>query len=331
MAQIVEYNVTDAAIEEMKNRYMALTVSGLDDKKGFSEVHEARMVVRGKRIEVEKKRKELKADALKWGQKVDAEARRITKLLEPIEEHLTIEEEKITKEKERIKAEEERRRNEIAQDRVNQMAKFGKVFPFSEAISMSEGDFFAKITIAKAEYETEQARIAEEKRIEAERRAFEKKARDEEAARLAAERAEIERMRAEESAKRKAEQDRLAAERAKIEAERKAVENARREQERIIELERAKKEAAERAVKEAAEKAAREAKERAEAERLAKEEEARQESIRPDKEKLLAYARAVISIASPEFSNEQARAIFSEVQKRLLAVNRYIVKSAQDR
>lgn len=70
--QIVEYNVTDAAIAEMQSRFMALTVKGLDDNKGLAEVHKARMVVKGKRIEVEKRRKELKADALDWSKKVDS-------------------------------------------------------------------------------------------------------------------------------------------------------------------------------------------------------------------------------------------------------------------
>lgn len=320
--QVVEYSVTDAAIAEMKNRYMSLVVKDLADKKGLSEVHEARMVVKGKRIEVEKRRKGLKADALAWGQKVDSEARRIIKALEPIEDHLTSEEEKITKEKARIKAQQERKQQERAQERVNEFAKIGKTLPFAAAIGMSEEDFQSGLAIEKAEYEAEQARIAEEKRIEAERLAAEKKAREEEAAKLATERAEIERIRAEEAAKRKAEDDRLTAERAKIEAERKAVEDAKREQERLAELERAKKEAAERAVKEAAE-----------AERLAKEEAARLEALRPDKEKLVAYAKALLAVidkVEPGLSSESAKAIFTESAKRIEAVTRYIIKSAKE-
>jgi hypothetical protein len=319
MDQIVEYNVTDAAISDMRTRYMALTVKGLDDRKGLMEVHEARMVVKGKRIEVEKKRKELKADALAWSQKVDSEARRITKLLEPIETHLTTEEEKITKEKERIRAEEERKRQEAAQDRVNQMASFGKVIPFSEALSMSDGEFFAKLTIAKSEYEVGQARLEAEK-----------KAREEEAARLAKERAELEKAKAEESAKRKAEEDRLAAERAKLEAERRAVEKARQEQEHKEAVAKAAKEAAERAEREAKERAEREAREKAESEQRAKEEAARQEALRPDKDKLVAYAQALLAVIQPGLFSDSANAIFAEAYKRIEAVSRYIIKSAKE-
>jgi fused signal recognition particle receptor len=280
------------------------------------------MEVKGKRIEVEKRRKEYKAEALAWNKKVDTAANKIFKLLEPIETHLQAEEDKITKEKARIKAEEERRIQEVAQDRVNQMAQFGKVMPFAEALSISDGEFFAKLNIAKSEYEAEQARLTAEN-----------KAREEEAARLAAERAELERLRKEEAAKRKAEEDRLAAERAKIEADRMAVEAAKREQERLAELERAKKEAAEKAIKEAVEKAEREAKAKAEAERLAQEEAARQEALRPDKEKLVVFAKALLAVidgTEPGLSDEAAKAVFSEAAKRIEAVYRYIIKSAKE-
>ena len=61
--------------------------------------------MKGKRVEVEKKRKELKADALEWGRKVDTEAKRIFGLLEPIETHLQTEENRVAQEKERIRQE----------------------------------------------------------------------------------------------------------------------------------------------------------------------------------------------------------------------------------
>ena len=83
--QVVEYNVTDAAIAEMSDLYMGLVITNLEDKEQFDAVRSARLVVKGKRIEVDKKRKELKADALAWGKKVQTEANRIFALIEPIE------------------------------------------------------------------------------------------------------------------------------------------------------------------------------------------------------------------------------------------------------
>jgi hypothetical protein len=101
----VKYNITDTAINKMKTEYMALKVVGVDDSTGCQIVHDARIVVRDHRIAVEKTRKDLKADALEYGRKVDAEAKRITALLEPIESYLQEQEDIVKKEQERIKME----------------------------------------------------------------------------------------------------------------------------------------------------------------------------------------------------------------------------------
>jgi len=102
-----KFNIADTAIMELSDRYMVLKTNGLDDKKAFDAVHEARMDVKGRRVEVEKTRKELKEEALKYGRAVDAEAKRITALLAPIEDHLQAEEDKVTNERARIKKEAE--------------------------------------------------------------------------------------------------------------------------------------------------------------------------------------------------------------------------------
>ena len=100
--QVVSYNLTDAAIQEMSSMYLGLEITDLDDKEQFDAVHSARMVVRGKRIEVDKRRKELKADALAWGKLVQTEANRIFDLIEPIETHLKNEEGKAEAERRRL-------------------------------------------------------------------------------------------------------------------------------------------------------------------------------------------------------------------------------------
>jgi hypothetical protein len=103
--QVVEYSVTDAAVAEMKEMYMGLVITDLEDTEQYKVVHTAHMTVRGKRIEVDKKRKELKADALAWGKKVQSEANRIFALIEPIETHLKGEKDRVQDEKDRIEQE----------------------------------------------------------------------------------------------------------------------------------------------------------------------------------------------------------------------------------
>ena len=81
--QVIAYNVTNAALEELRERFAV--VPEINNKKDYEVVRGALSEVRGLRTGVEKQRQVLKSDALAWGKKVDAEAKRITGVLEGIE------------------------------------------------------------------------------------------------------------------------------------------------------------------------------------------------------------------------------------------------------
>lgn len=263
--QLATFSPTDAAIAVLAEEYLPLTIAGLDDVVGYAAVHRARMDMRNKRVAVEKVRKKLKSDSLAYGRKVDAEAKRLTALLEPIESHLLREEKAVDDEKERIKnaarlkAESEATARAEAEEAERKAAQ-----EVEEARLRAEQE---RIDAEKAELEAERARIeAEQKaaqdKIDGDRRAIEA-----EQKRLAD--IEAERLRAEEMKKAKAE----AAEKARVETK-----------------ERITREAEE---KEAAEKAEAEAKEAA---RL------KAEALRPDCDKLLGVAVALSRINIPQVS-----------------------------
>jgi hypothetical protein len=85
---VSEIAKTDMAIAQVREEYMALTVTGPQDQDGYRSAEVALKKVVRMRTSVEKKRKELKADSVRYGKAVDGEARRIRELIEPIEEHL---------------------------------------------------------------------------------------------------------------------------------------------------------------------------------------------------------------------------------------------------
>lgn len=97
-SQLKKYNVTDAAIADIKQRYGELAVHGPDDKAGYDAVKAAIADVRSIRTGIEKKRKELKDLALRYGRAVDDEAKRLTSEVSQIEERLKIEKERTDKE-----------------------------------------------------------------------------------------------------------------------------------------------------------------------------------------------------------------------------------------
>ena len=274
---VVEYSVSDAAIDKLRERYTGLTIASTAD---YERVRVGIGEIRDIRVQVEKTRVELKADALAYGRKVDAEAKRITSMLLEIEEPLKLEKEKVDDEKARIKREKE----EAERRRIEEELRIKREAEEAEA--------------ARIKAEQEAAERAERERIAAEQKA--------EADRLAKERAELEAERAKaEEERRKAqaiidEQNRLM--QAKLDEEAAAL-KAEKEK---LQREQFEREAKERAEREAREKLEREAAEKKAREEAEAEERERQAALAPDREKLTAFAETIATLAPPVVKSSEA-------------------------
>lgn len=333
----VTFSITDAGIAELEAKFKGLTVA-FGDAKGYAGLVKAIAEIRTTRTDVEKRRKELKQDALDYGRKVDDAAKTITARLEAIEGPLKDQKDEIDAEVARIKAEKaeaERQRVAGIQEKIAAIsampalcanataAKLEDALLIARAKIITEEDFGefaaqareAMVTAINAldmmldarlaADKAEAARLAEQARIDAERKAEADRVAAE-SARLAAERAEFERQQAE-ARRQQEEADRIRreAERAeaeRLDAERKAQQAeidrqaaALRQQQADFERKQAEaKEAAERAeaAKLAAAEAKKEAKAKAEAEaKLA----AEIEAARPDRERVISYVRGVLA------------------------------------
>ncbi len=81
--QIVEYGITDAALQELKSKFSLVPDSSTE--KGYADIKSALKIISPYRTGIEAKRKELKADSLARGRLIDAEAKRITTAILDIE------------------------------------------------------------------------------------------------------------------------------------------------------------------------------------------------------------------------------------------------------
>lgn len=107
--EIKKFNLADAKIAELKEQFKDLKISGVEDKDGYKAVSEAIKIVRTYRTGVEKIRKQIKEDYLKTGRAIDEEAKRLTALLEEIENPLKDKKQEIDDE---IQAEKDRQEAE---------------------------------------------------------------------------------------------------------------------------------------------------------------------------------------------------------------------------
>jgi len=307
----VKYDVTEAAISEMASLYMDLNVADVEDQKGFEEVELARKTVKGKRIAVEKQRKVFKSDALIFGRLVDSKAKEIFALLEPIESHLTKEGDKIRDEEKRIKAEAEAKEKAKIQERVDALMKIDIVLDFFTVATMSDEDYANFYAKSEEAWAAEQARIAEDARIEAEKKEAYRIAQEKKEADLKAEAERQEAVRKEQDAKAAA----LKVAHDKLVAAEKAIQDKK---DREALEKRLEEEATAKAEKEAQE----EAEWQADLKRNTEIEAQRQKELLPDKEKLLLFADEIKDLTAGNLSveSEGARELFHDVLGELANV-----------
>lgn len=299
----LSFETVKAEVSKLATQYADITA--ISNKAGRDQAHAAAMTLKNRRIEIQRRAKEVREDAVAFQKAVIAKGDELAALIEPEEQRLLKLRDAWDAEQERIKreaAEAEQRRKQgheakIADIRAAASSAAGlpsgeiskHVFAVEEA-DVSEASFeeYAPVA-ARAKAETldklramkaeAEAREAEQARIKAEQEA--------EAKRLAAEREELARLRAEAEARRKEEEAKAAearaAEAARLAAERAEIAKQREEQEAKARAERAELERQAAELRAQQEAAAAEAK-RLEGERIAAERRAAEEKERAARE-----------------------------------------------
>jgi hypothetical protein len=334
MTQVVEYNITDAAISKMSDQYMGLFINGIDDKEGFDKVHEARMVVKNHRVAVHKREQEYKDQLNAKKKEVVGEAKRIYALLEPIETHLQTEENKVIQEKERKKREKieaEQKRVDSIRNAISEIEACGIVDPRETSASIRfiittvvEDMPVDESTYMEFTEEAERIKATTIQRLNAAldaRLQWEK----EEAGRKA-ETERLEKIRAEQEVKEKELEEKRKADEEKARKEREAIE----EEKQKIQEEKDRIAREKLAEQEAKEKAEREAQEKAEREKKDVQEKARQEALKPDKEKVADFLASVKNYNVPELENPEMIEFINHAMERISSLVDLISKDLEE-
>ncbi len=277
-------------IEPLRELALSLTVTSANDTRIIAQAKAHRLALRELRINVEKRRKDLKEDYLRAGQRIDAAARAIVAIIEPLEARMLAQENFA----ERLRLEQA---HELRTMRAAALSKFGSTFAFDLA------------ELPQAEYET-LLRDAEE--LHAIRLEREQRQRDE-AAKAEAERIEREaKLRAENEILRKAaqaEQARADKERAQIAAEQRKVQLAA---EATIAAERKKRQDAEDALER--QRAMKAAEEKRAAAAL------RKAARAPDKLKMVAWAKAIDDLSGASFTSPEGKQAAELIRSDLIRI-----------
>lgn len=223
---IVAYSRTEAALADLRARYQDARYD-LTTTAGDKAARAARLELTTTRTSLEKKRKELKAPAVEFGRKVDAEAARLTgellALENPIDAQIKADEKRRDDER-RAREEAEAARKKVHTDAIAKIAGYVAQAAEMPSARIAAGlAFLEGLELTGLEEFTEEAAATRQRTVAALQALFAKaKAREDEEARLKAEREEQARIAAEqaETARQlKAQQDELARQREALDAE----------------------------------------------------------------------------------------------------------------
>ncbi len=303
-----------AKAEKLKLTAETLTVTDVSQVAEMKLARQTRLTLREVRIAIEAKRKELGETYLRKTQQINAEAKQLREIIEPLEARL-LDQEKFAERAE------EARLAKLAAERTEAISKYGEVSASINYATMPEEEFAKLLSDAKAGHD---AKIAEAKRIENERIAKEK-----------ADAEERERIRLENERLKKEAVEREAAaaaerEKARLEAE-KAAEVARKEREAIeakAAEQKAKADAEAKAEREKAEALQAEIDRQLKDQREAAAAEARRKEdaeLAPDKAKLEAFAFQIRNIPIPTITSKIGQ---SEIAQKLEELAQWVEASS---
>lgn len=337
LAVIVEtaFDISEADIDALADELLSLKVFGPEDTEGAATCHAGRMKLVKLRTTIDKTRKDKTARYREAVTALNAVGNHLIGLIKPIEEHLQFQEDTVKREQERLAKEAKEAAAKELNRRQTLLLEVGRVCPVDVLEGMTVDEFEAAYADTKADHDAKQAELAE---AEAARKA-ESDRLDAVAKEQEAKQCELHALQAELDAKAKAEAQRVEAEASRVAEEhaakeadlakrQKAIEDAEREAQRKVdqanadEAARVKAEAAAKAKAEAAELKRIADEKQAAADAKTKEvERKRIEAAAPDRDKIEAYALAVVAIDLPKLSKasrhqqnrvEEVRATFIE-------------------
>ena len=312
--ELKKFEIDEQGLINTANLYKGLKIKDVNDKQGLTEVRIARLELKAIRVDISKKAKNIRESAVRFQKAVIARETELISLIEPTERVLEAEENRIQEEKQRIKDEEEKREFERLQGMMNKLSEVNYAVDFTELKGYTDDQFATVLQEATTKYEEfENFRKAEEQRQkeEADRIVAERKAEEERLKKVAAEQEERQRQFEKEQLDFRAEQARIQKEndlkRAELKAAQDKIDAENAEKKRLADLEQARKEAAEKALRD-----------KEEADRLAKEELAREEAERPDKVRILNFAKYLLDdIEYPVCSTEKGKQVVSAIQSKI--------------
>lgn len=177
---VIANNINDGlkAFEEKKSELTklkedaaGLTIESIDDKEAIKTVATWRKSLKAARVEIQKQGKAMRDPLTKISKSISAKEDELIDIISPTEKDLQEKEDWVESEKKKLSEAEEARKQAIIQQRIDKLAAFGFAIDIIFLQGLDEAQFEKVLANAQAEFEKEEAKKAEDARLEQEKQA----------------------------------------------------------------------------------------------------------------------------------------------------------------
>lgn len=175
--ELEKFEIKKEDLEALVKSFEGIIITGVDDKEGYRKVHDARMAIKKKRVEITQVGKTMRAKATAFNKAVIAREYEFVEILEPREIELQIMEDDIDEQREIIRQEKERKEDARIQTMSDALAKVGYAADYVTLKGFTEQQYAdtlhdAGVAYAKKldEEQKERDALAEKNRLEEEAR-----------------------------------------------------------------------------------------------------------------------------------------------------------------
>lgn len=159
------FELKKSELLELKKECEGLKITSIEDKETINQVSTFRKKLKAERVEIEKQGKSLRDPLTQISRNISEKEKELTGIIEPVERQLQGQENWVASELEKIALEKQKAEEAVLQARVDKLAAYGYRVDLVLLKSVTDEQFESTLASAKSEYEKEQARVAEEKRI----------------------------------------------------------------------------------------------------------------------------------------------------------------------
>lgn len=168
---LAAFETRKAELTQLKEDAAGLTIESIEDKAAIQKVATWRKKLKAARVEIQKEGKAMRDPLTKISKSISEKEYELIDIISPTEKDLQSKEDWVAAENLKIEQAEASRKQALLQDRIDRLAEYGYAIDITFLTALDDEQYEKVLDNARIEFEKEEAKKADEAKLEQERQA----------------------------------------------------------------------------------------------------------------------------------------------------------------